>query len=173
MACAWADIHKWIVRYSDTENPDFSVLQRLISEDSFCVVTTTDRNSVLHLAAIGKHPTVLRYLLNLSPTNFVNSRNRRGETPLHWAIYNGRIENIKLLLHYKANTRIFDAYGNSILHYSVESGNRLITKMILKHNICAVNSRNKYGQSALDVALEMKYTKMANLIQEHSFCGLK
>lgn len=148
---SWSNIHKWVVRYCDEEQPNFTDLNRIIDNEGIYSLTGNGNNS-LHFAALGKSAAVLSYLFKFE--KLVNKCNYAGESPLHWACKAGILKNVKLLLAQGANADQVDTKGNSILHFAVESGNRELIKYLLKTRTTSVNVTNNFGSSALQVACE-------------------
>ena len=87
-------------------------------------VDSVDRDGCqpLHLAIEKGHYSTVSTLIELYADPIFKTG--RGLTPLHLAASKGHIEIVRLLLkQYGVNIRLRDDFGNTILHYAVESGN--------------------------------------------------
>ena len=114
----WSNIQKWVVRYADNKDVDLNEFAKYIACGDVCERTTDGENSALHFAAVGEASTTLEFLLNIVPKRSINSPNKNGETPLHWACRSGTLSNIKALLDAGANPRCVDYSDNNILHFA-------------------------------------------------------
>ncbi|SCU99060.1 LAFA_0G21748g1_1 [Lachancea sp. 'fantastica'] len=91
----------------DARSGDLESLQDIFSTlvDPKLVVTCCDaetKSTPLHMAAANGHAEVIAYLAQLiedtqERTKWVNTRNATGNTALHWASLNGKLECVKLL----------------------------------------------------------------------------
>lgn len=165
MSAEWTNIIKWIVRYGDSDDADMEELDDLLEQESGSIKTST-QNTVLHFSAICKSSCCLKKFLQLYPS-FLNARNDKGETPLHWACLEGNMANIKLLIRAGANTHMVDCDNNSILHFAVQNGNQRATKYILRKSLCDIHLQNIFGQSAFFVACQEREFKIMKILVLH------
>ena len=162
---SWANIHKWVVRYSDESqhNADLDELRNIMEVEP--INTTTDRgNTALHFAAIGTSTRILSYLVTKASPSLINTPNDLGETPLHWACSSGSTSHLRILLRAGADTGSVDCFQNSILHFAVQSGNSPVTKFLLRKKLCEVNTPNFEGKTALSIACEEHETQLIKLL---------
>lgn len=83
------------------------------------------------------------------------------------AALKGKLDYIKFFYQEGENLKVYDEKGNSILHYSVMSGNEELVKFILEHKIVDVNEKNDEGKTPLDIAIEKGFENIANLIKSY------
>jgi ankyrin repeat protein len=60
--------------------------------------------------------------LCVNDKTMLNSRNRRGESPLHLASHHGNIRCVRLLLRQVASVTSVNVMGQIALHYAVMAG---------------------------------------------------
>eukprot|EP00754_Rhynchopus_humris_P007128 Rhum_TRINITY_DN13341_c0_g2::Rhum_TRINITY_DN13341_c0_g2_i1::g.58847::m.58847 len=90
-----------------------------------------------------------------------DSTNRRGETPLHWAVKFPRTDEYlcKLLLDSGCAKNVHSTDGNTPLHYAVRAGNTGCCKVLLNSG-CAKNVQNNKGDTPLHWAIGWGYTEL-------------
>lgn len=92
----------------------------------------------------------------------VNATNKLGTTSLMFASARGNNDLVKTLLEYKANVNAIDNAGNNALHYAATKGrNRMI--MFFPS---LINTKNKAGQTPMDIAMFAGQNKFAEEIQK-------
>ncbi|MEO0224845.1 MAG: ankyrin repeat domain-containing protein, partial [candidate division WOR-3 bacterium] len=79
----------------------------------------------------------------------------------------GKLDYIKFFYQEGENLKVYDRKGNSILHYSVMSGNEELVKFILELKIVDVNEKSDEGKTPLDIAIEKGFENIANLIKSY------
>src|SRR4051812_13790773 len=86
-----------------------------------------------------------------------------GATPLHAAVYNGKVVVVEQLLKLNANVNARNDLGSTPLHDAMVSGRVEILTLLLEKNP-ELNVRNKAGQTALQVALARDRPDLAELL---------
>ena len=85
----------------------------------------------------------------LGPSNGdTNPRDQRGETPLHWAAWNGHFHVCKLILDNTGDKNPEDNIGWTPLHAAAEKGHLAICHMIIKN--IETNESKKLSNKVLD-----------------------
>lgn len=82
-----------------------------------------------------------------------NSRNAKGETPLHWAARFGKPYTVGYLLAARANPESRTKDGQTPLHWAAFNRNPDVTWRILDAGRTIHNARDKFGRTALHVAV--------------------
>jgi len=90
----------------------------------------------------------------LAQNIYVNQVNEQGQSPLHIASQNGRLQLVDYLLKHGANIRLKDLYGRIALHYAVLNDHVHITEQLLKHR-SNPNEQDDLGFAPLHLALEL------------------
>ena len=114
-----------------------------------------DDDTPLHVAAKHGHIDIIKCLTNMFKCD-PSTTGCEGRTILHYACYQGHTELVKMLLtKHQMNPLSNDNDGNNSLHYAVRGGWEKIVKTLTNnyHDLyMAMDCRNKYNQSPLDVA---------------------
>lgn len=94
-----------------------------------------------------------------------NGENKFGNTPLHFAAYNGHLECTAELIKRGANVNAKNRSGNTPLHDAITGGHEEIVRLLLNSG---ANSklRNSAGKDALDFAAEKNRVAIAEIIRE-------
>jgi uncharacterized protein len=83
-----------------------------------------------------------------SPSTDVNKREVDGSTPLQWAVYEGKVDEVQRLLKAGAKVSLANNYGVTAMELAAEVGNAQILKLLLDAG-ANVDSPNPEGQTAL------------------------
>lgn len=94
----------------------------------------------LHMAAANGHLSVVKYLLELVKEhnpgelpNFVNRQNKIGNTALHWASLNGKLEVVQLLCDdFGADPFVKNAFGHDSIFEAENNGKEELEDFFLK-----------------------------------------
>ncbi|XP_046557360.1 ankyrin repeat domain-containing protein 50-like [Haliotis rubra] len=120
-------------------------------------------DNILHYASIWGNAEIVQYILSHDLVN-INSRGRYGATPLMKAAHKGHIDIFEYLVNTKANVSLFDFERDNILHYASIGGHRHICQYILSLDLVNINSRGKYGRTALMWAAFYGQRKVLDLL---------
>lgn len=97
----------------------------------------------------------------------VNVCDYDGVYPILIAAQNGNVEIIELLADYGAVISVNDYENNTILHYAVLSGDSETVQYILDNNRVDVNSVNRDGKTAYDLAESLDDNEISELLNEY------
>jgi len=84
-------------------------------------------------------------------------------TPLFWAAFAGRTENVETLLDREANAFAITPVGRNIFHHAAESGNEELFELLFRRRLhdpqkfktpVDINRRDKWGETPLHVACQ-------------------
>ena len=172
------------------------IVSMLLKHDADINATTNNGLTALHLAAWdpvapvnpGATPdspkkAMLRLLLAKGAN--VNARASgkwwHGVTPLHQAARTGSLYNVKTLLAAHADVKAKDDLDHTVLHSAIlfslqesnlantplapKAGHKEIVKTLLENGV-EVNAKDKLGNTALKLAVDAKWTDIADLIRK-------
>jgi ankyrin repeat protein len=125
------------------------------------------KNSFSNLwAAIDdKDLTKIRAIVNDCPESAA-SRNKLGETPLHWAALEGHNDLVELLLAHGADVNAKDNGNYTALHEAALAGHNDLVELLLAHG-ADVNTKDKDGFTALHDAAWHGYKDVVELLLAH------
>lgn len=122
--------------------------------------------NMLHFAAQGNQPSSLVFFkerYNLS----IRSKDKKGNTPLHWAALNGKVTSLVFLLQWEPNINETNAEGHTALHLAVKKKNNKIIKKLLQ-NGADPSLRDKANKTCID------YTEgnneLMNIFKRRTIC---
>lgn len=126
-------------------------------------------DNCLRNAAIYGHKEIIEALLKLGAN--INSKDINGHTALTWAIFQGRIETVKVLIENRANLNIRDkrkGYTPLIWAIRLSIGNKnqtmiLIVKLLIEEG-ADFNLTDKKGYNALHYALDTRNYDIVKII---------
>ncbi len=99
-------------------------------------------------------------------------RNKAGQTALHLAVANNRLQLVKLLLTYGVAAAAIDSAGNSALHYAVKYNATDILKELAI--VSDIEQRNEKSQTALMLAIRLGREDMAvHLIEKGAYLNTR
>lgn len=159
-------LRTFVVDNCDNDTIDIGVLHSILQYEPIDQ-TSTLKNTVLHLACVGSSSTMAEYLLLICPKYLLDSRNEQFETPLHWAVQNGNLDIVKLLISHGGNTFVKDEEGNTLLHWVANTSNYSVAEYLLKYQFCSFDEVNMNGDTALDIAFDNEDEIMINLFHQH------
>ncbi|RDD38141.1 Transient receptor potential cation channel subfamily A member 1 [Trichoplax sp. H2] len=114
-----------------------------------------DENTPLHLAARSGRIQCVQVICEMAP-KLINSQNKRGRTPLHFAVIGGHKDIVLYFLKQGNNDILINASDlnkNTALHLASAWGHENVVKVLLERgaDVTLLNSEN---QTCLDVAIE-------------------
>ncbi|XP_046371140.2 ankyrin repeat domain-containing protein 50-like [Haliotis rufescens] len=120
----------------------------LVSQGANVSQVDDDGDNILHWACIGGHVSMVKYLLSQHIID-INSRSKKGKTPLMKAAYYGQSDVLKFLVSEGANVSLVDDDGDNILHWACIGGQVGVVKYLLSQYSVDINSRAKMGKTPL------------------------
>jgi len=93
-----------------------------------------------------------------------DSKDARGISALHYAVGVNRLDILKTLMDAKADPRVVDNEGNTLLHYAAGYGHVQTTDYFLQCGL-PVNATNKAGETPLDLALRNNHASAVQALR--------
>jgi len=121
----------------------------------------------LHLAAFfGHEPCAVQLVANGALLNAL-SKNSNGNTPLHAAVVNRKLDMVKFLLGAEADVNLPTQFGWTALHLAAHGGSREMIETLMMFGADA-KAKNDKGQTALEIARERGHQQVAELLAQYS-----
>lgn len=111
--------------------------------------------TILHHAVKGSSERVRTLVESFKGRLDIDSPNKKGWTPLHYAAAMGSTKIMKMLLAYGANIALRDDDHATTLHYSVNSS--ACTQLSIDHGV-SLNDQDSFGRTALNYARLVRET---------------
>ena len=118
--------------------------------------------SALHMAVVGGHVEVTRFLLDRHSVS-IHLGDDEGFTPLMKACNLGNMSMVQLLLGSGANVKAISRNGMTALMLAVDGGNEEILRLLLQRG-AEVGIKDSIGQTALDLSKKKGYDAIGQLL---------
>ncbi|XP_071085923.1 serine/threonine-protein phosphatase 6 regulatory ankyrin repeat subunit B-like [Haliotis cracherodii] len=146
------------------------VLNLLVDKGGDVSLFDNENDNILHVACIRGNGTMVKHILSKQVVG-INSRGRKGRSPLMVAAQNGKKELFNLLLCEGGNMFQTDGDGNNILHVSCIGGHLHMVVYVLSGFIFDINSRGEVGRTPVMLAAEEGHRQVFNLLVSRN-CNL-
>lgn len=134
--------------------------------------TDAKQSTPLHMAVLGNHVDVVKYLVDLPDCN-VDAEDKNGETALTLAISVKNLELVRIFVAKTKNLVGVDILGNSLIHYASYLGMKDKVKELLDLGV-DINERTIYGGSTpLHYAIKGKQNDMFLFLITIDGCDLE
>ncbi|MGA2218396.1 MAG: ankyrin repeat domain-containing protein [Terracidiphilus sp.] len=105
-------------------------------------------------------------LLKVNPALVSSKDEKYGQTPLHVAAFNDRLEVAKLLIDNKADVNAVANNGSTPLHLAAAKGNKDIVELLLANN-ANINATDHDGWSPLHSSVVWQHKDIEDLLRQH------
>ncbi|XP_046547545.1 serine/threonine-protein phosphatase 6 regulatory ankyrin repeat subunit A-like, partial [Haliotis rubra] len=139
------------------------VFDVLVSEGADVSLVDDNRNNILHVACIGGHVDMVKYVLSQKVAD-INSRGEYGRTPVMMAANTGHREVFDVLVREGADVSLVDDNRNNILHVTCIGGHEYMVKYVLSQKFADINSQGPYGRTPVMVAAEIGHRKVFDVL---------
>ncbi|XP_046579025.1 ankyrin repeat domain-containing protein 50-like isoform X2 [Haliotis rubra] len=123
-----------------------------------------DGNNILHMACIGGHPEVLKFVLSLNIVD-INTKGQHQRTPVRMVDFRKHRTVFNLLVSKGADLSQVDDRGENILHVACLEGHLDLVKEIVTNHRVDVNSRGRYGRTPVMKAAEKGHKDVLGLLK--------
>ena len=130
-------------------NDKLQAVKYLLKQGADPSLQDNDGWNLLHFASRGGNPEVIELMLSHVPC--IDSRTKKGSTPLMIAALDDKLQAVKYLLKQGADPSLQDNNGWNLLHFASRGGNPEVIELMLSHVPC-IDSRTKYGSTPLIIA---------------------
>ncbi|XP_048250455.1 ankyrin repeat domain-containing protein 50-like isoform X2 [Haliotis rufescens] len=139
------------------------VCDLLVREGADVSLVGVDRNNILHMACLGGHVDIVKYVLSQQDAD-MNGRGQYGRTPLMMAAVKGHRQVFDLLVRKGADVSLVDDDGNNILHMACHGGHVGMLKHVLSQKVADINSKGKYGWTPVMKAARKGHRQMFDIL---------
>ncbi|XP_069779180.1 ankyrin repeat domain-containing protein 55 [Narcine bancroftii] len=129
----------------------------------------------LHAATAENNVRLLALLLQQTTMCEINHQDSEGMTPLHWAAFHNRPQHVQALLQKGADPTLVDKDFKTALHWAVQSGNRVMTSIILDHHLTPsiINYDDENGKTSVHIAAAAGYSDIIYELARIPECNLQ
>lgn len=184
VACIGGDVA--IVKYLLSENMDINIrghhsrtplmlaaeyghrdiFDLLVIEGADVSLEDDEGNTLLHVACVGGHLDMVKYILSRDYINSdISSRGERGQTPVMLAARCGHKAVFYFLVCKGASLSFKDIDDNNILHVACIGGHVKMVECLLSNDIVDINELRQDGTSALMLAVQHGHRDVIDLLK--------
>ena len=106
---------------------NLEIFNKLMEIGADISLTNSSGLNVLHLASQGNYPNIIVFLIEKYFVD-INSRDNKGNTALHWAVYKNSKQAVDYLVYYNIDINIKDNDGETALGIAMSKGNNYLIK---------------------------------------------
>jgi len=122
----------------------------------------------VHLAAAtGDRKALETILAEGQPQRALDSNDRDGKTPLHWAAQQGYGQMVRQLLASRADAHAADSHGARASHAAAFAGHAEALRELMKDHASIATAQSSQGAEPLHLAATAGHTKVAKLLLWH------
>ncbi|KAF4517990.1 hypothetical protein B566_EDAN008826, partial [Ephemera danica] len=130
---------------------NIEAVEFLLNQDCSVETRSNTGNTAFHFAAERNHIKILEILLTRNES-LLNSQNNDGQTSLHVACWEGKIEAAEFLVRHDCSVTERDGCGNTVFHYASYKDQIQILDLLLQQHNSLLNIKDKDGNTTLHVA---------------------
>ncbi|XP_067685868.1 putative ankyrin repeat protein RF_0381 [Haliotis asinina] len=127
------------------------VFEALVEQGADLSVVDKNGNNLLHLACLGGHVQMVKYILKQNLVH-INAKEHRGMSPFLLSAYFGKREVFDVFVKQGADLSVVDKNGNNVLHLACRTGKKMMAEYILTQTTVDINSRNNRKMTPLLIA---------------------
>ena len=115
---------------------NLEIFKKLMENGADISITNSSGLNSLHLAAQGNYPNIIIFLLEKYKLD-INSKDNKGNSALHWAVYSNKKQAVDYLIYYNIDVNLKDNDGDTALQIALRKGDQnLIQK--LRDDYCSL-----------------------------------
>jgi len=150
---------------------NLKMIKRLLEKGADAEAADGQGQTVLHLAAKAGLTAVITLLISHRETvkgfgqSWVSAIDKDGNTALHYALMNHKIETVMALIKRGADANTKNSFGWTALHCAVMEGHTMLVKLLLRKG-ANIDSPDNEGMTPLHVAARQTDEEIAELLLE-------
>jgi len=137
------------------------VCEALLKAGAGPLVTDEDGVNAMHIAATYEQTNIIQLLA--TDKQLIDSKNKKGHTPLMLVTMQGNLELCELLLKAGANPSVTDKKGANAMHWAANSGKTEIVRLLLAFKQL-IDSKIKEGHTPLFLAAERRHLEVCEAL---------
>ena len=120
---------------------NLEIFNKLMENGADISASNSSGLNALHLAAQGNFPNIIIFLIQ--KYNFdINSKDNKGNTALHWAVYSNSRQAVDYLVYYKIDMSLKDNDDDTALQIAMRNNNHYLVKR-LRDDFSNLNDKNE------------------------------
>lgn len=129
---------------------NLEIFNKLMESGADISIVNSSGLNVLHLASQGNYPNMIVYLIEKYGLD-INSKDNKGNTALHWAVYMNSKQAVDFLMYYNIDTNIRDNDGETALEIAVNKGNQYLIKRFNEDFSVLINKKLEESKENHDI----------------------
>jgi serine/threonine-protein phosphatase 6 regulatory ankyrin repeat subunit A len=161
---------------------NYKIISLFLSKKAHWYIRDNNGQTPIHITAACGSPLSLQEVLKYTKGHEeINQGDNEDMTPIHWAVANNNVENVKLMLQkkYKIKTIVQDVEGKTPLHWTApqmfsigQDIQNTCAFMLIKSNPKIINEKDLDGRTCLHLACGENNVSLVSLLVKHSICNV-
>ena len=153
-------------------NESISIIElesELVKRNIDILYENENKTTICHVAATNNYQNLIEYIVSKKDINiieFINIKDKYGDTCIHKACFNNNIEIVKLLKNNKADIFINTNVGVNPLHSTAYKGHNDIIRLLIKEYNIPINIKTNSGAVPLHYAVGQDHKPTVLLLLE-------
>ena len=148
---------------------NLEIFNKLMENGADISTTNSSGLNALHLAAQGNFPNIIIFLIEKYEFD-INSRDNKGNSALHWAVYSNSRETVDYLIYYNIDISLKDNDDDTALQIAMRKGNQYLVKRLSEDYSSFFNKNGKVVKIKQNEN-EISKTLTSNLFINKLFSG--
>ena len=158
--------NNYLIQYAILYNYT-NIVKLLLSKSIKIDIYDTDQRSILYIPIKYRYNNMLKIILENEKdsigVSLLDYGDNMGLHPLHYAIYFGNIDAVRIILEYYEDINQTDKNGNSYLHAAIKHKNRKIFDMIIEKNP-NLNQQTNEGETPIHLSCNYGEFEISKLL---------
>ena len=132
---------------------NLEIFNKLMEVGADPTLTNSSGLNALHLASQGNYPNMIVILVEKYNLD-INSRDNKGNSALHWAVYKNSRQAVDYLIYYNIDTNLKDNDGETALGIAMSKGNNYLVKRFNEDYSALINKNSEESNNNQDNEIE-------------------
>ena len=121
---------------------NLEIFNKLMENGANISTTNSSGLNALHLAAQGNFPNIIVFLIEKYGFD-INSKDNKGNTALHWAVYSNSRQTVDYLIYYNIDISLRDNDDDTALQIAMRKENQYLVKRLRDDYVTIVNKKEQ------------------------------